>query len=98
MFATIRRYQVKKGALAEIAPKVQSGLVPILSRQPGFIAYHAIDGGHDVAISVSIYQDRASADAANAAAADWVKANIAALTGPAEITVGEVVASAEGHS
>jgi hypothetical protein len=93
MFATIRRYKVKSGSTPEVAQKVQSGLVPILSKQAGFLSYNAIDGGNDVAISVSLYADRAAADAANAAAAQWVQQNLAGLISAPEITVGEVIAS-----
>jgi len=94
MFATIRRYSVKPGSLKDIAQKVQSQLVRELARQPGFISYHAIDAGNNVAISVSLYQDRASADAANKAVAQWVQQQIMPLSGPAtDVAIGEVVAS-----
>jgi ketosteroid isomerase-like protein len=97
MFATIRRYQgLKPGQTAETVGRVKEGLLPILTEQPGFGSYHAIDAGSDVAISVSIYESRAAADAANQAAASWVKSNLADLVGPGEVSVGEVLASASG--
>ena len=71
--------------------------MPILVRQRGFVSYHAIDAGHDVAVSVSIYADRAAAEAGNQAAAEWVKKNLAGLiAGGAEVTLGEVRISAIG--
>lgn len=94
MFATVRRYQGKPGHFEETVRRVQQGLIPILSQQPGFVSYYAVDGGNDVAASVSIYQSRAAADAANAEAASWVKSHLTELVGPAEVTVGEVRASA----
>ncbi len=94
MFATIRRYTVKPGSMKDVAQQVQNGLVSIVSKQPGFISYHALDAGNNVAISVSLYHDRAAADAANKAAALWVQQHIAPLTGAAkEVIVGEVIAS-----
>lgn len=94
MFATIRRYSVKPGSMKEVGQKVQGGLVTELAKQPGFISYHAIDVGNNVAISVSLYTDRAAAEAANKAAAQWVQQHLAPLTGAAkEVTVGEVLAS-----
>jgi ketosteroid isomerase-like protein len=97
MFATIRRYQgLNPGQTAETVNRVKEGLLPILTEQPGFASYHAIDAGNEVAISVSIYESRAAADAANQAAAAWVQGNLADLVGPGEVTVGEVLASATG--
>jgi len=95
VFATIRRYQGKPGQTDETIRRVQKGLLPILIKQPGFVSYHAIDAGKDVAISVSIYKDRAAADAGNQAAAAWVKQNLADLIGAADVTVGEVRAAAK---
>ncbi len=94
MFATIRRYQGKPGQTAETIQRVKSGLIPILSTQPGFHSYHAVEAANDVAVSVSLYASRAAADAANQAAASWVKANLADQVGPVDLVVGEVAASA----
>src|SRR5436189_1362294 len=94
MFATIRRYNVKPGHMSEVVKRVREGLIPIVSRQQGFVSYQAIDPGGNVALSVSFYQSRAAADAANKEAAAWVTANLAQLTTPIDVTVGEVVAEA----
>ena len=93
MFATVRRYRGQKGTIGEVARKVQTHLVPLLSRQPGFISYAAIDAGNDVAVSISVFQDSASADAANKIALQWAQQNIAAQVGTPEILTGQVVAS-----
>ena len=93
MFATIRRYQGQKGTLDDVAQQVQAELVPLLSTQPGFVSYNAINAGNDVAISMTIFRDRAAAEAANKLAADWVKKNIGTQVGAPEVTFGEVVAS-----
>jgi heme-degrading monooxygenase HmoA len=94
MFATIRRYQGKPGNTEEVIRRVQQGLIPMLTIQRGFVSYHAIDAGNDVAISVSIYADRAAAEAANQSATSWVKQNLRDLVVPGDVTVGEVRASA----
>jgi ketosteroid isomerase-like protein len=95
MFAAIRRYQGKQaGQTAETIRRVRGGLLPILTKQPGFRSYQAVEGANEVAVSVSIYDSPAAAEAANQAAASWVKDNLAELVGPAEITVGEVALSA----
>jgi ketosteroid isomerase-like protein len=98
MHATIRRYQgLKPGQTAETIRRVKQGLLPILTRQPGFASYAAVDAGNELAVSVSLYESRAAADAANQAAASWVKSNLADLVGPGEVMVGEVLASANAE-
>jgi heme-degrading monooxygenase HmoA len=93
MFVSIRRYQVKPGSISEVASRVQKGLVPLLSTQPGFVSYQAVDPGNNTALSISVYQDRASADAANKTAAQWVQSNLSGLISAVDVSVGEVVAS-----
>ena len=94
MFATIRRYNVNPGQMSEVVKRVKQGLVPIVSKQQGFVSYRAIDAGGNVTLSVSFYQTRAAADAANKEAATWVKANLAQLITAIDVTVGEVVVDA----
>lgn len=60
MFATIRSYQEKSGNTEELFRRIQQGLIPMLTIQRGFVSYYAIDAGNDIAISVSIYADRAA--------------------------------------
>ena len=97
MFVTIRRYQAK-GSVEDVARRVQKGLIPIVSKQPGFVSYYAINAGNNVALSVSVYQDRAAAEAANKEAAGWVHENLAGLVGNVEVTMGEVIASSAQHT
>ncbi len=94
MFATVRRYNVKAGKMPETIARVKKGLMPLLTKQQGFHAYHALDAGHNVAVSISFYQSRAAADAANKHAAAWVKENLAELITPVDVEVGEVLAEA----
>jgi len=95
MFMTIRRYRTKTtGDTSEIVRRVETGLVPILSAQPGFHWYKAIDAGDNVIASISAYDTREAADAANQAAATWVRQNLAELLGNADVTVGDVLTSA----
>jgi len=93
MFVTIRRYQGKPGQTQETVSRVKAGLLPILTRQPGFVSYAAVDAGSDVAVSVSTYESRAAADAANQAAASWVQSNLGDIVGPADVLMGEALVS-----
>ncbi len=94
MFAAVRRYHVKPGRIAEVSRRVQEGLVPVLAAQRGFVSYHCIDAGDNVALAVGLYDNRRSAEAANDTASAWVQENVADLLGPGEFTVGKVIASA----
>ena len=77
MFATIRRYTVKPGQMSEVVKRVKQGLIPIVTKQQGFVSYQAIDAGNNVALSVSFYQSRASADATIQFELSWVMAELA---------------------
>ena len=43
-----------------------------LSQEPGFVAYHAIDTGNDMVMTISLFHDREQAEASNELAAQWV--------------------------
>jgi ketosteroid isomerase-like protein len=86
MYASIRRYQGQPGQMAETIDRVKQGLLPLLTAQPGFTSY-----------AFSLYESRVAADAANQAAASWVKSNLADLVGPGEVMVGEVLVSANAE-
>src|SRR5579859_4740235 len=72
-YGVMRRFQVDAGQIAEITRRVQDGLIPILSSVPGFVTYSAIDAGNGVAVSLSAFQDQASAEASTQKAAEWAK-------------------------
>jgi heme-degrading monooxygenase HmoA len=91
-YAVIRRYQVKAGASAEIVRRARAGFVPIISATPGFRAWYLVDTGNDTLIAVSIFNDRAGAEASTKRAAEWIKKNLAELMPtPPEITSGALV-------
>jgi hypothetical protein len=93
MFTTIRRYNVKPGEMQTTIERVRLGLVPVVSQQRGFISYLALDAGDNVAVSVSCFENRPAADAANIEAATWVQAHLSRLQ-PIDVTVGEVLIAA----
>ena len=78
-FTTIRRYGVKPGQMLATIERVRAGLVPIISKQQGFISYRVLDDGDNVAVSVTCYYSRATADAASAEAAAWAQRNLSRL-------------------
>lgn len=96
MFAAIRRYNATPGSVATIAERVQGEFLPTIRQMPGFVAYYAIDGGDGTLLSVSVFEDRATAEESTRQATTWVRERLSHLirTAPV-ISTGEVVAHGE---
>ena len=94
MFVVIRKYAA--GARAgEVARRVGEGLVPILTKLPGFRAYYCFVAEDGRPVSVSIVESRDAAVVANERAREWVAANMADLIpDPPEVTMGEMLVDA----
>ena len=91
MYATVRRYEGVTNP-SEIGRRISEGFVPLISQIPGFVAYYWVDAGGSVAISTSVFQDKAGAEESNRRAVDWVRQNLAPLLpNPPQVTAGEVV-------
>jgi heme-degrading monooxygenase HmoA len=91
MHGRIARYSVS-GDVQEIARKAEEGLLPIFQSQTGFKAYSVVQTDGDI-ISFSAWESAEAAEAANAAAADWVAENIADGIQLKESMIGEVLFS-----
>ena len=92
MFASIRRYNVRRGSAEHLARRVQEGFVPMMRQIQGFRSYYLLDGGPDVLITVSIFYSADEAFASNEKAADWVRNNVLEFTkGMSEVMVGDAL-------
>jgi hypothetical protein len=99
MHAMVRTYAGKGGLMDGLAPRVRDGLVPILRQAPGFRSYccFASEDGH--LVSVSAFDDRPTAEAANAKVREWVQANLRdALPDPPEVLAAEVRRQLSGQA
>lgn len=93
MYASIRRYRTPDPE--EIRLRVETGFLPMLRRQPGFVGYALIHAGNGVMVSVTTFDTREGADESNRMAAEWIAENVAPLVlGRPDIMQGEVVAHA----
>ena len=91
---TVRRYEGVTDT-KEAARVVQEGLVPLISKLPGFISYYFVDAGNNVMISVSVYTNKEAEEESNRVAADFVKQHMTHLyPTPPRVTAGHVVATA----
>jgi hypothetical protein len=92
MYVVIRKFAHIHN-VHEAARRAESGIGQILRRSPGFQGYYVFDGGNGVAGSVTLFDNRENAVAANEKALSWVRASLADLVqGEPEITAGEVLA------
>ncbi|HEX6288774.1 MAG TPA: hypothetical protein VFZ66_06260 [Herpetosiphonaceae bacterium] len=97
MYAALRWYNVEPGLVNEMARRVNEGFVPIIRTGPGFVAYYLINAGNSVVVTVSVFEDRAGAEASHDMAADWVARNlISVILGPPTMTAGEVLVQSIG--
>lgn len=69
-------YEISKGTFQEIAETAKMGMLPKFQEQPGFISYGVADLGDKKMVSISMWQTREQAQAANPVAASWVKENL----------------------
>ena len=95
MYAVIRRYNIAPGSAGTITQKVNEGFLPLISQAPGFVSWHLIDPGDGTIASISIFEDKAGAEASTKTSTDWVRQNLASLIRTAPVIVtGEIVAQA----
>jgi hypothetical protein len=94
MYAAIRQAKLKPGTAEEVLKKADEGAVPLITSQPGFKNYYLVLGDDGCITTVSIFADKAAAEACNAKLLDWIKANVGPhLDGPPKAMEGRVAIS-----
>jgi len=89
MHVSIRRYRGNRALVDALEPH-EDEIAPLLRDIAGFRAYYLLSTADGDAVSVSVYDDQAGAEASNAAAREWLAANKPDLAvEPPEVTVGE---------
>lgn len=94
MYATVRHYKGSDALVDALMP--HEGEVQKLLRDiPGFQAYFLVRTDAGDAVSVSVYDDQAGADASTAAAREFIAANTPDFAAsPPEVMAGEVAITA----
>ena len=87
MYAAIRQAKLKPGTTEEVIKKTNDGAVPVITGRRGSRAYYLVLGDDGSVTTVSIFADKAAAEACNAKMLDWIKQNV----GP------HLDGSAQGH-
>ena len=99
MYVTIRKYAGKGSVMDRLVPQVRDGLLPLLRQAPGFQRYCAFASEDGHVVSISVFDDRKSAGAANDKVRGWVAANLRdLLPEPPEVLSGEVRRDVSGQA
>src|SRR4051812_11345664 len=90
LYVRVALDKFQPNAADEILTRVRQGLLPLLRRQPGFVAYEVIKTGEDSAIFIHTCESKEQAEAAVQTAAMWVRDQIANLIVSVDTHVGEL--------
>ena len=74
MYATHRRYEgIDQSRIEELTRKVNDGLIPRLSKLPGFEGYFLMEAGEGVVRSTTLFDTSSQAEDSTRIAAEWMK-------------------------
>jgi hypothetical protein len=92
MYLVIRRFN-HISSVAEAARRAESGIGQLLKQCPGFQGYYVFDAGDGIGGSVSLFDSKEAAQAANEKALAWIRGSLVdMIDGEPEVTMGEVLA------
>jgi hypothetical protein len=95
MYATHRRYEgIDQSRIEELTRKVNDGLIPKLSKLPGFSGYFLMEAGNGVFKSTSLFDTSGQAEDSTRAAAEWMQEEKleSLVPNPPKVTVTKVIA------
>jgi hypothetical protein len=94
VFIVIRKYKVQRGVADGLARSVRESFLPLMKETRGFRGYHLLDGGPDILISITMFDNADEALASSETAADWVRNHVLEFTrGMPEVMVGNALIS-----
>jgi heme-degrading monooxygenase HmoA len=97
MFCVTRRFS-SLSSVEEAAKRAETGVGPILRRNPGFRGYYVVDGGDGVGVSITVFESQEAAEASREEVMGWIEKNLADLyREPPQITAGEVIVTVEAE-
>jgi hypothetical protein len=74
MYATHRHYEgIDQNRIEELSRKVNDGLIPRLSKLPGFEGYFLFEAGDGVVKSTSLFDTASHAEDSTRVAAEWTQ-------------------------
>lgn len=92
MHALLRRYRIRLGTVETAAQRAEQGLLPVIRRVPGFVAFYMVNGGNNVVASVGLFETQEGAAAAERVTGDWFRDDWPSFQAiPPEVTTGSVL-------
>jgi hypothetical protein len=76
MFCNVRRYRVAQAQMDELMHRIDTEFCELVEREPGFVAYEALDCGEGTLITVTTFRNAESADKSASIAASYVRDNL----------------------
>ena len=76
-YTRIATYDMTKGTFPELTGIAEKGILPMFTKEPGFLNYGLVDAGNNKVVSISIWETREEAHKAATTAATWIKDNVA---------------------
>jgi hypothetical protein len=73
MFASMRRYHLERGSMADLARAIDEDFAERLAAQPGFVSYEFIDCGRGDFMTMSIFLALEQAEASRELARHWAE-------------------------
>ena len=92
MVITIRSRKMVSGSVNSLMKTINDGFMPIISKEPGYIAYYVVDSGDGLVTAVSIFEDEETSDKSNNLAQEWTSKHLGDLVpGKAQVISGPVM-------
>ena len=93
MYMVVRTYHDIDSRYAQQSiERNRNTLVPLLSQQPGFVAYYTIEGEDGTVVSIGVYESKEEAERSNEIAREWTRQNSSQFVRkPPEVLAGEVL-------
>ena len=79
MFAAVRRIKLKPGMVEEYTKRVKAGAVPVMKKMDGFKAFYVVVAADNTAVSLSLFTNKAVAEASTQTLMPWIKENLGPL-------------------
>ena len=76
MYCSVRHYHMDPARVDELMHRVDEGFAELISEEPGFVAYQALDCGDGNITTVSTFRDREGAESSITMAAGWIRENL----------------------
>src|SRR5438445_248701 len=73
MYAVVRTYEMSEDWDDKLRWHLTEQFIPALEKLPGFVSYQAMEADTRLFCSVTVFEDRAGADASNRLAAEYVQ-------------------------